>query len=167
MSTHDKTKTTHGEGTRVYARAPGIRSSARKLNLVAASIRGKGAAVAMNQLAFEKRRVAQEVRKVLQAAIANAENNDGLNVDRLFVVEAWVGRTMVVRRMHPRARGRSAAIEKPFSNLTIVVQERIDTSEKETARQDGARPKPSPSTTKGQGSKSRTSGPSTDAATGA
>ena len=108
------------------ARASSVRSSARKLNLVAASIRGKPAAAALTQLRFEKRRVAGEVKKVLQAAVANAENNHGLDVDRLIVAEAWVGRAFVMKRMHTRGRGRSAGIEKPFSNLTIVVRERAE-----------------------------------------
>jgi large subunit ribosomal protein L22 len=108
------------------ARASSIRTGARKLNVVAASIRGKNAAAALVQLRFEKRRIAKEVRKVLQAAVANAENNHGLDVDRLYVAEAWVGRALVMKRMHTRGRGRSAGIEKPFSNLTIVVRERAE-----------------------------------------
>ena len=105
------------------AKAKAVRSSARKLNLVAASIRGKSAAAALTQLTFEKRRIAVEVKKVLQAAVANAENNHGLDVDKLYVAEAWVGRAFVMKRMHTRGRGKSAGIEKPFSNLTIVVKE--------------------------------------------
>jgi large subunit ribosomal protein L22 len=101
-----------------------VRTSARKLNLVAESIRGLSAAQALAQLAFEKRRIAGQVRKVLQAAIANAENNHQLDVDRLFVKEATVGRGMVMKRFHARARGRGARIEKPFSHLTVVVHER-------------------------------------------
>jgi large subunit ribosomal protein L22 len=109
--------------TKAMAKASSIRSSARKLNLVAASIRGKKADAAMTQLTFEKRRVAEEVKKVLQSAIANAENNHNLDIDKLYVDEAWVGRAFVMKRMHPRGRGRSAGIEKPFSNLTIIVRE--------------------------------------------
>lgn len=118
------------------AKAKAIRSSARKLNLVAASIRGKKAAAALTQLKFEKRRVANEVRKVLQAAVANAENNHGLDVDRLIVSEAWVGRSFVMKRFHARGRGKSASIEKPFSNLTIIVKERDEeeSGKKMTAR---------------------------------
>jgi len=112
------------------ARAAALRTSARKLNLVAASIRGKSAAQALTQLEFEKRRIAKDVRKVLMSAIANAENNHGLDVDRLYVSEAWVGRSIVMKRFRARARGRSAAIEKPFSNLTIVVKERGDDESK-------------------------------------
>jgi len=106
------------------AKAKAVRSSARKLNLVAASIRGKSAAAALTQLTFEKRRVADEVKKVLKAAVANAENNHNLDVDKLYVAEAWVGRAFVMKRFHTRGRGRSAGIEKPFSNLTIIVKER-------------------------------------------
>lgn len=106
------------------AKAKAVRSSARKLNLVAASIRGKSAAAALTLLTFEKRRVSDEVKKVLQAAVANAENNHSLDVDKLYVAEAWVGRAFVMKRFHTRGRGKSAGIEKPFSNLTIVVKER-------------------------------------------
>ena len=104
-----------------YAKA--IRTSPRKLNLVAQMIRGKDAATALNYLAFSRRRIAVEVRKVLQAAIANAENNHQLDVDRLVVAEATVGRAFVMKRFRPRARGRVGRIRKPFSNLTVVVRE--------------------------------------------
>src|ERR1700722_9065962 len=116
------------------AKARAVRSSPRKLNLVAASIRGKPAGAALTQLRFEKRRVAQEVKKVLQAAVANAENNHGLDVDRLYVAEAWVGRAFVMKRFHARGRGRSSGIEKPFSNLTIIVKERAAGETKMTAK---------------------------------
>lgn len=109
---------------KAMAKAAAIRTSARKLNLVAASIRGKSAASALTQLTFEKRRIAQDVKKVLQSAIANAENNHSLDVDRLVVAEAFCGRSFVMKRFHARGRGKSAGIEKPFSNLTIVVRER-------------------------------------------
>lgn len=118
----DKLKGENG----ALAKARAIRSSARKLNLVAASIRGKAASTALTQLRFEKRRIAVDVKKVLQAAVANAENNHGLDVDKLYVAEAWVGRSFVMKRFHTRGRGRSAGIEKPFSNLTIVVKQRED-----------------------------------------
>ena len=117
-------KTQLKEQKGALAKAANLRSSARKLNLVAASIRGKTAAAALTQLTFEKRRIAVEVRKVLAAAVANAENNHGLDVDKLYVAEAWVGRAFVMKRFHARGRGRSAGIEKPFSNLTVVVKER-------------------------------------------
>ena len=105
-----------------YAKA--IRTSPRKLNLVAQMIRGKDAATALTDLAFSRRRIAVDVRKVLQAAIANAENNHQLDVDRLVITEASVGRAFVMKRFRPRARGRVGRIRKPFSNLTVVVRER-------------------------------------------
>jgi large subunit ribosomal protein L22 len=101
-----------------------IRTSPRKLNLVAGLIRGKSAAAALAELTFSHRRIAQDVRKCLQSAIANAENNHQLDVDRLYVKEATVGRAMVMKRFHARGRGRSAQIQKFFSNLTVVVRER-------------------------------------------
>ena len=107
---------------KAYLRA--LRISARKLNLVAQTIRGKSAQSALAELTFSPRRIARDVKKVLQAAIANAENNHQLDVDRLFVSEASVGKGIVMKRFHTRARGRSAGIEKPFSQLTIVVRER-------------------------------------------
>ena len=106
-----------------------IHTSPRKLNLVAQSIRGLDSASALNELAFSRRRVAQDVRKVLQSAIANAENNHQLDVDRLYVAEASVGRTFVMKRFRARARGRVGRIEKPFSNLTVVVREREEDRE--------------------------------------
>ena len=108
-----------------------IRSSARKLNLVAELIRGKSAQAAVADLTFSKRRVAEEVKKVLQSAIANAENNHQLDVDRLYVAEATVGRALVMKRFHARARGRGARVEKPFSNLTVIVRERAEAVEAE------------------------------------
>ena len=110
--------------TEAKAFASSIRTSARKLNLVAQSIRGLAADAALAQLTFSKRRIAKDVKKVLQSAIANAENNHQLDVDRLVVSEAFVGRALVMKRFSPRARGRSGRIEKPFSNLTVIVRER-------------------------------------------
>ena len=101
-----------------------IRVSPQKLNLVAQSIRGLSVEKALSQLSFSRRRIAIDVRKVVQSAIANAENNHDLDVDRLFVAEAVVGRSMVMKRWRPRARGRTARILKPFSNLTVIVRER-------------------------------------------
>jgi large subunit ribosomal protein L22 len=103
-----------------------IRTSPRKLNLVAESIRGLKAEVALNALTFSKRRIAQDVRKVLMSAIANAENNHQLDVDRLYVAEAYVGKGLVMKRFSARARGRVGRIEKPFSNLTVIVRERAE-----------------------------------------
>lgn len=101
-----------------------IRTSPQKLNVVAQTIRGKAADKAMVDLEFNMRRVSQDVRKVLQSAIANAENNHGLDVDRLYVAEAFVGKSIMMRRFRARARGRAARIEKQFSRLTVVVRER-------------------------------------------
>jgi large subunit ribosomal protein L22 len=108
------------------AYASSIRTSPQKLNLVAQSIRGLKADAALVQLTFSKRRVAQLVKKVLQSAIANAENNHQLDVDRLVVAEAYVGKGLVMKRFSPRARGRVGKIIKPFSNLTVIVRERSD-----------------------------------------
>ena len=110
-----------------------IHISPRKLNLVAQMIRGKSAASAVAELTFSRRRVAQEVKKVLQSAIANAENNHQLDVDRLYVKEATVGRALVMKRFHTRGRGRSARIEKAFSHLTVIVRERAEDETGETA----------------------------------
>ena len=104
-----------------------IRTSPQKINLVARSIRGKSCETALNDLTFSTRRIAVEVKKVLQTAIANAENNQQLDIDRLFVAEASCGRAFVMKRWRPRARGRTGKIFKPFSNLTIVVREREET----------------------------------------
>lgn len=110
-----------------------IRTSPRKLNLVAQTIRNKDAQRAVADLTFSKRRVAGEVKKVLQAAIANAENNHQLDVDKLYVAFATVGKAMVMKRFHARARGRGARVEKPFSNLTIIVREREEVTSEEAA----------------------------------
>ena len=100
-----------------------FQTSPQKLNLLAQTIRGKAAGKALIDLEFSKRRAAQEVRKLLQSAIANAENNHGLDVDRLVVSEATVGKTLKMKRFRARARGRAARIEKKFSNMTIIVKE--------------------------------------------
>ena len=110
-----------------------LRTSAQKLNIVAQLIRGKSASAALASLTFCERRVANEVKKVLQAAIANAENNHQLDVDRLYVSSATVGRALVMKRFHTRGRGRSARVEKPFSNLTVIVRERSDAAEQGNA----------------------------------
>jgi large subunit ribosomal protein L22 len=107
-----------------FAKARYIKGSERKLNLLAQLIRGKPVQRALIDLEFARRRMAVEVKKVLESAIANAENNHGLDVDRLFVKEATVGRTLTMGRFHARGRGKSAAVQKPFSNITIFVQER-------------------------------------------
>ena len=125
-----KTKRALSE-TEAKAFARYVKVSARKLNLVAGSIRGLKADKAVASLTFNTRRVAGDVKKVLQSAIANAENNHNLDVDRLFVAEASVGKHMVMKRMHARARGRSGKIEKHVSQLRIIVRERVDVAETE------------------------------------
>ena len=100
-----------------------LRVSPQKLNLVAAMIRGKKVDKALNDLTFSKKRIAGDVKKCLQSAIANAENNHGLDVDELVVAEAWVGKNLVMKRGRPRARGRFGKIMKPFSELTIKVRQ--------------------------------------------
>ena len=101
-----------------------LRTSPRKLNLLAQLIRGRKANDALNQLTFSRRGIAGDVKKVLMSAIANAENNHDLDVDRLVVSEASVGKSMVMKRFRARARGRAGRIEKPFARLRIVVEER-------------------------------------------
>jgi large subunit ribosomal protein L22 len=110
--------------TQATAIGRGIRTSPRKLNLVAQTIRGKRVEAALAELSFSPRRVAHEVKKVLESAIANAENNHDLDVDDLVVTEASVGKNMVLKRFHARARGRGASIEKFFAQITIVVEEK-------------------------------------------
>jgi large subunit ribosomal protein L22 len=100
-----------------------LRISPQKLNLVAQLIRGKKVDKALADLEFSRKRIASDVRKALQSAIANAENNHSLDVDDLVVAEAFVGKGLVLKRFSPRARGRSGRIHKPFANLTIVVRE--------------------------------------------
>lgn len=109
-----------------------LRISPRKLNLVAGLIRNKPASQAIATLAFSKRRIAHDVRKAVESAVANAENNHSLNVDHLVVARAEIGRAVVMRRFHARGRGRSARIEKWFSHLRIVVAEQapVQTQEK-------------------------------------
>lgn len=102
----------------------GIRVSPRKLGVVAQSIRGKSAEKALNELTFSPRRIAGTVKKVLESAIANAENNHDLDVDSLVVTEASVGKNIVMKRFHARARGRGASVQKPFAQITIVVSEK-------------------------------------------
>ena len=105
-----------------------LRTSPQKLNLVAQSIRGKSAEAALAELTFSKRRIANDVKKALQSAIANAENNHQLDVDRLYVSEASVGKSFVMKRFRARARGRAGKIVKPWSRLTVVVREREETA---------------------------------------
>ena len=112
------------------AKSKMLRTSPQKLNLVAAMIRGKKVEKALADLTFSKRRIAGDVKKCLQSAIANAENNHNLDVDRLIVAEASVGKGLVMKRFQTRGRGRAAGIVKPFSHLTIVVRERAEAEDK-------------------------------------
>ena len=121
--------------TQARAVGRGIRVSPRKLNLVAQSIRGQSAETALATLTFSPKRIARDVKKVLQSAIANAENNHDLDVDDLVVSEASVGRNLVMKRFHARARGRGARIEKPFSQVTIVVEEKREEKKPEPKAQ--------------------------------
>jgi large subunit ribosomal protein L22 len=107
-----------------------LRTSPQKLNLVAQLIRNKAADKALNVLEFSKKRIALDVKKCLKSAISNAENNHGLDVDELFVVDAFVGKNMVLKRGRPRARGRYGKILKPFSELTIKVRQVPSSEEK-------------------------------------
>lgn len=117
-------KKTRRQENEAIAIARNVRGSERKLNLLAQLIRGKSAAKALVDLEFSNKRMAKQVKEVLASAIANAENNHNLDVDRLYVKEAHVGRTITMKRFSARARGRSSKIEKPFSNITIIVKER-------------------------------------------
>ena len=108
-----------------------VKGSTQKLNLVAQSIRGLSADKAIEQLTFSKKRVAEDVKKLVISAVSNAEHNYKLDVDKLYIKEAYVGKALVMKRFHARARGRGAAILKPFSNMTVVVAERVAPAKKE------------------------------------
>ena len=113
------------------AKAKSIKTSITKVNLVLKMIRGKKAENALNILAFSKKRISNEITKILKSAIANAENNHQLDIDKLIVKEATVGKSMVLKRFRPRARGRSGKILKPFSKVKILVQEKENVKDKE------------------------------------
>jgi large subunit ribosomal protein L22 len=117
--------------TEALATARMLRTSGEKLNLVAAMIRNKPVSKALSDLTFSKRRIAGDVKKCLQSAIANAENNHGLDVDELFVAEAWVGKNLTLKRGRPRARGRFGKIMKPFSEITIKVRQKPAAAEEQ------------------------------------
>ncbi|MBQ8660219.1 MAG: 50S ribosomal protein L22 [Alphaproteobacteria bacterium] len=108
-----------------------VKGSPQKLNLVVQSIRGLSADKAIEQLTFSKKRVALDVKKLVLSAVSNAEHNYKLDIDKLYVKEAYVGKALVMKRFHARARGRGAAILKPFSNMTVVVAERVAPAKKE------------------------------------
>ncbi len=119
-----------------------IRISAQKLNLVAQIIRGMDINQALTQLTFSSKRISDDVKKALQSAIANAENNHNLNVDSLYVKEAYVGKNIVMKRMHTRGRGKSARVFKPFSNLTLIVGEKSDEPVKVKAKKTAVKKAP-------------------------
>ena len=103
-----------------------VRSSPRKLNLLLKNIRGKKADIAIRDLSFARQRIASEIKKTVQSAIANAENNNQYDIDNLYIEEAYVGKSIVLKRFRPRAKGRASGIKKPYANLTIVLSEKID-----------------------------------------
>ena len=107
-----------------------IRSSPRKINLLLKNIRGKKADVAIKDLSFARQRIAFDIKKTVQAAIANAENNNQFDIDNLYITEAYVGKSVVLKRFRPRAKGRASGIKKPYSNLTIILSENINRKEK-------------------------------------
>lgn len=121
MGQSSNPKRTKDNEARAFAKY--MRTSPQKLNLLAQTIRGKSASRALTDLEFSKRRIAGDVRQLLQSAVANAENNHGLDVDRLIVSEAYVGKAITMKRFHARGRGRGARILKTISNMTIVVKE--------------------------------------------
>ena len=101
-----------------------VRSSPRKVNLILKHIRGKKADVAIRDLEFTRKRIAHDVKKTVQSAVANAENNYQYDIDNLYVKEAYVGKSIVMKRFRPRAKGRASPIKKPFSRITIVLEEK-------------------------------------------
>ena len=102
-----------------------VRSSPRKVNILLKNIRGKKADIAIRNLSFARQRIAFEIKKTLQSAIANAENNQQYDIDKLYIKEAYVGKSIVLKRFRARAKGRASAIKKPYSNLTIILSENI------------------------------------------
>ena len=103
-----------------------LRSSPRKINLLLRNIRGKKADTVLRDLSFARQRVAHDIKKTVQSAIANAENNNQYDIDNLYVKEAYVGKSIVLKRFRPRAKGRASAIKKPYSNVTIILSEKIN-----------------------------------------
>ena len=118
-----KSKERRQKPIEAMAKVRTLRTGLRKLNVVAQSIRGMKVQRALNELEFSPKRIAIDVRKALYSAISNAENNHSLNIDDLYVAEAFIGKNLVMKRFSARARGRSSRIEKPFSEITIVVRE--------------------------------------------
>ena len=106
-----------------------VRSSPRKINLLLKNIRGKKADTVLRDLSFARQRIARDIKKTVQSAIANAENNNQYDIDNLYVKEAYVGKSLVLKRFRARAKGRASGIKKPFSNLTIILSENIKKKE--------------------------------------
>ena len=106
-----------------------VRSSPRKVNLLLKNIRGKKADIAIRDLSFARQRIAFDVKKTVQSAIANAENNNQYDIDNLYITEAYVGKSIVLKRFRPRAKGKASPIKKPYSNITIVLSEKINKKE--------------------------------------
>jgi len=104
-----------------------VKSSPRKVNLLLKNIRGKKADLAIRDLSFARQRIASEIKKTVQSAIANAENNNQYDIDNLYVKEAYVGKSIVLKRFRARAKGRASGIKKPYTNLTIILSENINT----------------------------------------
>ena len=100
-----------------------VRSSPRKINILLKDIRGKKADIAIRDLTFARQRIASDIKKTVQSALANAENNNQYDIDNLYIKEAYVGKSIVLKRFRPRAKGRASAIKKPYSNLTIILSE--------------------------------------------
>tara|TARA_B100000686_G_scaffold231754_1_gene239350 strand:- start:17 stop:400 length:384 start_codon:yes stop_codon:yes gene_type:complete len=106
-----------------------VRSSPRKINLLLKNIRGKKADVALRDLSFARQRIAFDIKKTVQSAIANAENNNQYDIDNLYIKEAYVGKSIVLKRFRARAKGRASGIKKPYANLTIILSEKINKKE--------------------------------------
>ena len=106
-----------------------VRSSPRKLNLLLKNIRGKKADIVIRDLSFARQRIARDIKKTVQSALANAENNNQYDIDNLYVKEAYVGKSIVLKRFRARAKGRASGIKKPYSNLTIILSESINKKE--------------------------------------
>ena len=119
------------QNLRAIARDNMIRISPTKLSLIANSIVNMKVSSAINQLKFSSKRISHNVLKVLNAAVANAENNKQLDIDKLFIKEAFVGKSLRMKRWRPRAKGRAASIVKPFSKITIIVEERSENNKKD------------------------------------
>ena len=109
-----------------------VRSSPRKVNLLLKNIRGKKADIAIRDLSFARQRIAKEIKKTVQSAIANAENNNQFDIDNLYIKEAYVGKSIVLKRFRARAKGRASGIKKPYSNLTIILSENLNKKNEET-----------------------------------